>query len=148
MTAPTPRQFDIILAQAHARITDEMKQLPELYSLAHGASVWKVSREQGGKISRGGVSKPTEAIVGDPRDPRRPGAQAGIRKALERAEKHLADAENAVVAARVDIEKAMDRLSPRETFVHERTPFSVNKAELEVLGEARLRRRERGEHLG
>jgi len=145
VTAPTPRQFQLAIARTHANIKSKLAELPDLYERAYGAAGWQVGRESVGKISRGGISKPLEGIVGDPLDARRPGAQAGIRRALERAEKQLAEAENSVAAISRDIEKAMDRLDPKETFQALRYPISVTNEELGDLREAKARRLGRGE---
>jgi hypothetical protein len=145
MTAPTPRQFDLKLVEAHARITAKMRELPDVYARAYMAAGWQVGRENIGKISRGGVSKPLEGIVGDPLDPRRPGRQAAIRKKLEGAEKQLEIAFNVVDDIAKDIERAMARLDPPETFDQLRYPISVTQEELSERHEAKERRMARGE---
>jgi hypothetical protein len=144
VTAPTPRQFEREIAETHARIKKTLAELPGLYSWAYGASGWQIGRESVGKISRGGISKPLESIVGDPLDRKHPGAQAGIRRTLERAKTQLADAENSITAIRRDIEKAMNKLDPREVFEPLRYPFSIKEEELKVLHEAKARREGRG----
>jgi hypothetical protein len=145
MTAPTPRQFQLKIAQTHARIKHQLSELPDIYERAYNASAWQVGRESVGKIARGGISKPLEGIVGDPLDKRRPGRQAAIRRKLEEAEKHLADAESAIATIEREINKAMNRLDPPETFEALRNPISIMKDELEDLLEAQVRRRQRGE---
>lgn len=145
MTAPTPRQFDLKLVEAHARITAKLRELPDVYHRAYLAAGWQVGRENIGKISRGGVSKPLEGIVGDPLDPRRPGHQRAIRKKLEEAVAQLVVAENVIGDIAKDIEKAMNRLDPPETFDQLRYPISVTNDELVERLEAKERRLARGE---
>lgn len=145
MTAPTPRQFNMALDQSLTRIRQRLAELPELYEVAYQASGWKVVRDSAGKISRGSVSDPTAEIVGDPRDPQRPGRQRAIRAALEAAEGHLADAENSLGAIESSIMKAMDRLDPRETWEPTRYPITVTHEELSVSYAAQVRRKGRGE---
>ena len=126
-------------------MTAKMRDLPNVYARAYLAAGWQVGRENIGKISRGGVSKPLEGIVGDPLDPRRPGRQAAIRKKLENAEKQLEIAINVVDDIAKDIGKAMDRLDPPETFDQLRYPISVTQDELGERHEAQQRRLGRGE---
>ncbi len=145
MTAPTPRQFQMEIAESHARIKASLAGLPHVYERAYLAAGWQVGRESVGKISRGGISKPLEGIVGDPLDPRRPGHQAAIRKQLERANKQLAVAENVISDIAKDIERAMDRLDPPETFNQLRYPISVTHDELDERHAAQQRRLGRGE---
>lgn len=145
MTAPTPRQFELKLIEAHVRMTQKLRDLPNVYARAYLAAGWQVGRENIGKISRGGISKPLEGIVGDPLDPRRPGRQAAIRKKLENAEKQLTVAENVISDIAKDIETAMSRLDPPETFDQLRYPISVTQDELGERHEAQQRRLGRGE---
>lgn len=145
MTAPTPRQFDAAVAQTLARLRQRLEDLPELYLRAYGAGHERVVRDSVGKITKGSVATPTEQIVGDPLDPLRPGAQAAVRRACERAPRHLADAENALGAIEREIFRALDRLDPHEGFAQLRYPITVTQAELEEAKAAQQRRHERGE---
>lgn len=145
MTAPTPRQFDQAVALSLSRIRGRLAELPELYAVAYEASGWKVVRDSAGKISRGSVSDPTAEIVGDPRDPQRPGRQRAIRAALEGAEGQLANAENSLGEIERRILKAMDGLDPRETWEPTRFPITVTHQEMEVFYAAQVRRKARGE---
>lgn len=148
MTALTPARFNRQVAETRARILKELADLPELYERAYWASHTQTGRGQGGKISRGGHSAPTEQIVGDPLDPKRPGIQASIRRTLERAPKTLANVESEVIGIERQISKGMDRLDPPPGFQALRFPVSASQADLEESRAAQQRRRERGEDIG
>lgn len=146
MTAPTPRQFELAIAQTLARLRRHMAELPEIYERAYGASHDRVVRASTGKITKG-RSDPTEQIVGDPLDAQRPGAQAAIRRALERAPKKLAELENDLVSIEREISRAMDRLDPAQGFEPLRFPVSATNADLDEARAAQERRVARGEAM-
>jgi hypothetical protein len=97
-------------------------------------------RESAGKISHG-MSDPTVEVVGDPLDPKRPGAQAALRKKLENAPKRLVEAENILSSIEKDIRHAMDKLDPPERFEPTRYPITTTEAERRESKEAQDRRR-------
>lgn len=107
---------------------------------AYSMSLEKAVRGSAGKISHG-MSDPTLEVVGDPLDKKRPGAQAALRKVLERAPKRLAEAENILSAVEADIRRAMDRLDPAETFEPIRYPITITQDELRESKDAQERRR-------
>lgn len=146
MTAPTPRQFEIDVARTLARLKRHLAELPLLYEQAYGASHDRVVRASAGKITKG-RSDPTEQIVGDPLDPLRPGAQAAIRRALERAPKKLAELENEVLSIEREISRTLDRLDPAPGFEPLRFPVSASNADLDESRAAQARRRARGEDI-
>ena len=148
MTALTPARFKRQVAETRERILAELADLPELYERAYYASHSQAGRGQGGKISRGGHSDPTLQVLGDPLDKNRSGAQAKIRRTLERAPKTLATIESDVIAIERLISKAMDKLDPPPGFEALRFPVSASQADLEESRAAQKRRRERGEDIG
>lgn len=103
-------------------------------------SLDRAVRGSAGKITHG-MSDPTAEVVGDPLDKKRPGAQAALRKVLERTPKRLAEAENILASAEGDIRRAMDRLDPAETFEPLRYPITTTEAERRESKEAQDRRR-------
>jgi len=145
VTAARPEKFNRELAASLAKMKRLMSDLPTLYAWAYNASSERVVRESVGKIHSGAVSTPTEQIVGDPLDRRRPGAQARIRAALESAPGQLANAENALVELERRIMAAMDGLDPHERPEPMRYPISVSQAELDDAKAAQKRRIDRGE---
>lgn len=145
MTAQRPDQFARTAERTRLHIDEQLRLLVELYRIAHDASLERVVRENAGKVMSGSAADPTAMITGDPLDRLRPGAQAAIRKTLERAPKKLAEAENAVAAVEREIARALDRLDPRDGFDPLRYPISVSNADLELLHEAQRRRIERGD---
>lgn len=148
MTALTPARFKRQVVETRERILAELADLPELYERAYYASHTQAGRGQGGKISRGGHSDPTLQVLGDPLDKKRSGAQAAIRRTLERAPRTLAEMESQAIAIERSISKAMDRLDPPPGFDALRFPVSASPADLEESREAQRRRRERGEDIG
>lgn len=140
MTAPTPRAFDRSAKAAIARVRRELADLDDLYATAYDAGHTTAVRGSAGKIAVGGVNDPTGVIVGDPLDPRRPGAQAGLRRSCERASRKLAEIENMAASIRPELQRSLDRLDPRETFEPTRYPVSVTNAELEESRSAQRRR--------
>jgi hypothetical protein len=143
VTLVTPRVFEQLMSDTMLRIAVELADLVVTYQTAYEASWDRVVHETTDKVS-GGVSDPVAAIVGDPLDPRRPGLQAGVRRTLERAPKKLVEIESVASAIRREIEGAMAKLEPPETFEIQ-LPKSVSPEELDAARAAQARRRERGE---
>jgi hypothetical protein len=148
MTAMTPARFERVCAESFANIKALYAELPELYERAYLASHSQAVRAEGGKVMTGRPSNPTEQVVGDPLDPKRPGAQASIRRTLELAPRKLANAENSVSSIEKAVSTAMDRLDPRETPVALRFPRTASDADLEESAEAKKRRKDRHEDIG
>lgn len=145
MTAQRPDQFARSVQRTRIHLDSQLRQLVELYRIAHDASLERVVRESAGKVMSGSASDPTAAITGDPLDKLRPGIQAAIRRTLERAAKQLAELENSVHAIEREIAKSLDRLDPKDGFDPLRYPISVSNADLDELQAAQQRRKERGE---
>lgn len=149
MTVPTPRVFDQKCDVAGENILRRLADLKVLYGGdqddggAYHMGLARSVRESAGKISHG-MSDPTVEVVGDPLDPKRPGAQAALRKVLERAPKRLVEAENILSSIEEDIRHAMDRLDPAETFEPLRYPITTTEAERRESKEAQERRKARG----
>lgn len=148
MTAVTPKRFETFLDETLERVREEFALLPELYERAYLASHSQAVRTSAGKITRGGHADPTEQIVGDPLDPKRPGVQAKIRHALERAPTRLADVENTAKSIEKSINSAMNRLDPHETFAPSHFQRPANQADIAEAEAAKRRRVERGEDIG
>lgn len=148
MTALTPARFERKVAESFANLKKLLEELPELYERAYLASHSQPVRAQGGKVMTGRPSNPTEQVVGDPLDTKRPGAQAAIRKQLELAPRKLVNAENSISAIEKTVTKAMDRLDPREGFEALRFPRSASDADLQESAEAKERRIKRHEDIG
>lgn len=144
----TPARFDRVLAECMANIKRMLEELPEVYERAYLASHSQARRAEGGKIMSGGPSNPTEQIVGDPLDAKRPGSQASIRRQLELAPRKLVNAENSISAIEKSVSKAMDRLDPRAGFEALRFPRTASQADLDESAAAQERRKERKEDLG
>lgn len=148
MTPPTPRAFTRTCELTAESVLRRLQDLKLLYcgdqddGGAYQMSLERTMRGSAGKISHG-TSDPTLEIVGDPLDPRRPGAQAALRKVLERAPKRLAEAENILSSIEADIRRAMDRLDPAETFEPLRYPITTTEEERQESREAQNRRRAR-----
>lgn len=146
MTAPTPRVFNQKCLTAADNILRRLGELRLLYcgdddsGGAYRMSLEQSVRGSAGKISHG-TTDPTVAVVGDPLDPKRPGAHAALRKVLENAPKRLVEAENILSAIEKDIRHAMDRLDPPETFEPLRYPITTTEAERRESKEAQDRRR-------
>jgi len=130
MTAPSPREFENEVRVTLAVVQRELKAAVRAYRDAWDAGHTTAVRGSDGRVAHG-VSDPTAGVVGDPLDRRRPGAQAGIRAACERAAHRLATIDNAATSIRPDIARAMDRLDPPETFEPVIYPRTVTRAELE-----------------
>jgi hypothetical protein len=149
VTPPTPRVFNQKCLLAADNILRRLGELRILYGGdddaggAYRMSLEQAVRGSAGKISHG-MSDPTMAVVGDPLDPKRPGAQAALRKVLERAPKRLVEAENILSSIEKDIRHAMDRLDPAETFEPLRYPITTTEAERRESKEAQDRRKTRG----
>lgn len=148
MTPPTPRTFARTCDATAENMLRRLADLKLLYcgeqgdnaDSAYSMSLEKAVRGSAGKISHG-MSDPTLEVVGDPLDKKRPGAQAALRKVLERAPKRLAEAENILSAVEADIRRAMDRLDPAETFEPIRYPITITQDELRESKDAQERRR-------
>lgn len=146
MTVPTPRAFERTCDAAAESLAHRLNDLKLLYcgdqddGGAYHMSLERTVRGSAGKI-RHGMSDPTTEIVGDPLDKQRPGAQAALRRALERAPKRIQEAENILSSLEGEIRKAMDRLDPAETFEPLRYPITVTQAELADSQSAQDRRR-------
>ncbi len=147
MTAMTPARFNRVLSESFANLKRLYEELPEVYERAYLASHSQSVRAEGGKVMTG-RSDPTEQIVGDPLDPKRPGAQAAIRRQLEVAPRKLAQAENSVSSIERTVQTAMDRLDPRAGFEALRFPRTASDVDLEESASAKERRKERGEDIG
>ena len=140
MTALRPDQFEKLVNQTRNGLVRRLDELLIAYKVAHDAALERVVRENAGKVTSGGPADPTATITGDPLDAVRPGAQAAIRRVLESAPKDLASAENTIGGISRKIERAMDRLDPREGFEALRYPISVSNADLEESRAAQERR--------
>ena len=151
MTVPTPKAFTQTCDETGERLLQRLADLRLLYcgdqddGGAYDMSLDKPRRGSAGKISHG-ISDPTAEVVGDPLDRLRPGAQAALRKALERAPKRMAEAENILSAIEGEIRKAMDRLDPSMGFEPTRYPITTTIAERQESKEAQDRRRARHAH--
>jgi hypothetical protein len=152
VTVATPRVFIEKCDTAGENMLRRLADLKVLYggelgdpddNGAYGMSLEQAVRGSAGKITHG-MSDPTVAVVGDPLDPKRPGAQAALRKVLERAPKRLVEAENILSSIEKDIRHAMDRLDPAETFEPLRYPITTTEAERRESKEAQDRRKSRG----
>lgn len=148
MTAMTPARFNRVVSESFANMKRLYEELPAMYEQAYLASHSQAVRAEGGKVMTGRPSNPTEQVVGDPLDAKRPGAQAAIRRQLEGAPKKLAMAENSVSAVEKTIAAAMDRLDPRAGFEALRYPRTASDADLEESAAAKERRKERKEDIG
>ncbi len=146
MTPPTPRAFARTCESAADALLQRLADLKLLYcgdqddGGAYHMSLERAVRGSAGKITHG-MSDPTVEIVGDPLDPKRPGAQAALRKQLERAPKRLAEVENVLSGIEKDIRKAMARLDPPETFEPLRYPITTTQEERLESKQAQDRRR-------
>lgn len=149
MTLLKPPTFDKVCDSTASDIKRRLDDLKVLYrgdqddGGAYEMSLERTVRGSAGKISHG-VSDPTLEIVGDPLDKQRPGAQAALRRILERAPKRLAEAENILASVEADIRRAMDRLDPAETFEPLRYPITITQDEFAESKAAQDRRREEG----
>lgn len=123
MTAPTPRQFELAIAQAlasiseaHDRIRAELEALPRRYEDAYEAAHLPAKHDGAGKISTGSRSDPTAALVGDPYDSEHLGTYNKIKTMLEKVPGKLVVAENLVESIAGSIDRAIDSLGPKAAF--------------------------------
>ena len=146
MTVQKPEAFKRTVAQSFARIKTLYAELPAQYASAYEASLRPRVGETAGKVTASDVSDPTGEVGFDHPAIRRPTPHASIRRALERCEVHMADAESALKAAEREILLAMGKLDPRETMNVEMWDHQgPGPAELARLHEAQARRRAAGE---
>lgn len=140
MAAPTPREFERQTAATLARVRRELRDAAAVYRTAYASGHVNAVRGDGGRGAPG-AADPTLAVVGDPLDPRRPGAAAGARRACERAARRVVEVENLVGSLVPDLQSALDRFDPREGFEPVRYPVSITRAELDESRAAQERRR-------
>ena len=149
MTLLKPASFERVCDSTADNLRRRLDDLKLLYrgdeddGGAYEMGLDRTVRGSAGKISHG-MSDPTLEIVGDPLDKQRPGAQAALRRVLERAPKRLVEAENILSAIEKDIRHAMERLDPPETFEPIRYPITITQDELAESKAAQDRRRAGG----
>lgn len=91
-----------VLRRIAASAADLTRTLVEAEDIQWQPSLTPKPREDTTERSKGGISDPTSAIVADDR-------RLAVRAAVISAEQALGDTERALVIARADLERAIDR---------------------------------------
>lgn len=144
MSIRKPEAFDRKVEESKAKIIELYGRLSEVYGEAYEVSLSPSVGESAGKITTSDPADPTGQIGFDHPKVKRPTRHAAIRRALDRAGTHMAEAENSIKAGEREILLAMDKLDPRPTFEALRNPISTNGDDQARYKEAQERRQGRG----